>query len=250
MALPGPAARDEAPVARRARAAAGGRVHDLVVRAMAGWVLGGRYRPGDILPREEDLMLALGVSRTSLREAVKVLSAKGLLEARPRIGVRVCGREHWRLLDPAVLAWHPDLGQDRELIASLIEARRVIEPAAAEFAARRGSAADLAAIESAYVGMERALPHDVAACCEVDLAFHRAVVAASHNVVLISLIGTIEAALRASFLLTTSLMQSQARTLSVHRRVLESVRARDGESARLAVNELLDVAEDDLSLSR
>ena len=224
----------------------GGRVHESVVRAIAGWVLGGRYAPGEALPREDDLVTALGVSRTSVREAVKVLAAKGLLEARPRVGVRVRGREHWRLLDPVVLGWHPDLTRDPELIASLIEARRVIEPAAAELAARRGTEADLAAIEAAYRGMERAIPHDLAGCCEADLAFHRAVVAASRNIVLTSLIGTIEAALRASFLLTTSLMQNQAKTLSVHKAVLECIRTHDTAGARAAVGRLLDVAEDDL----
>jgi GntR family galactonate operon transcriptional repressor len=227
------------------RAASGGRVHDSVVRTIAAWVLGGRYQPGDTLPREDDLMAALGVSRTSLREAVKVLSAKGLLEARPRIGVRVRDREHWRLLDPSVLAWHPDLMRDPELIASLIEARRIIEPAAAELAARRGTAKDLLAIESAYLGMERSIPHDLNACCEADLAFHRALIAASHNIVLKSLIGTIEAALRASFRFTTSLMKNQAKTLSVHKMVLESIRVRDTAGARTAMSRLLDVAEED-----
>ena len=227
------------------RPASGGRVHDSVVRTIGAWILGGRYQPGDTLPREDDLTESLGVSRTSLREAVKVLCAKGLLEARPRIGVRVRERDHWRLLDPVVLGWHPDITRDAELMASLIETRRIIEPAAAEFAARRGTAQDLRAIEAAYMGMERAIPHDLEACCEADLAFHRALVAASRNLVLKSLVGTIEAALRASFLLTTSLMENQARTLSVHKAVLEAVRVRDTAGARAAVNRLLDLAEED-----
>ena len=231
--------------ATEGRPASGGRVHDSVVRTIGAWILGGRYQPGDTLPREDDLTESLGVSRTSLREAVKVLCAKGLLEARPRIGVRVRERDHWRLLDPVVLGWHPDITRDAELMASLIETRRIIEPAAAEFAARRGTGQDLRAIEAAYLGMERAIPHDLEACCEADLAFHRALVAASRNLVLKSLIGTIEAALRASFLLTTSLMENQARTLSVHKAVLEAVRVRDTAGARAAVNRLLDLAEED-----
>jgi DNA-binding transcriptional MocR family regulator len=95
-----------------------------VVRAIGAWILGARYKPGHVLPREDDLTESLGVSRTSLREAVKVLCAKGLLEARPRVGVRVREREHWRLLDPIVLGWHPDLTRDPELILGLIETRR------------------------------------------------------------------------------------------------------------------------------
>ena len=227
------------------RAASGGRVHDSVVRTLGGWILGGGYRPGDTLPREEDLMARLGVSRTSLREAVKVLCAKGLLEARPRIGVRVTDRTRWRLIDPVVLGWHPDLTGDSELILGLIETRRIIEPAAAELAARRGSYEDFRAIEAAYLGMERSIPQDIAACCEFDIAFHRSLVDASRNVVLQNLIGTIEAALRATFIITTSLMESQAKTLSVHKAVLEAVRVRDTSGARAAMSRLLDLAEDD-----
>jgi len=227
------------------RAASGGRIHESVVRTMGGWILGGRYGPGDTLPREGDLTDALGVSRTSLREAVKVLCAKGLLDSRPRVGVRVREREHWRLLDPTVLSWHPDLTRDPELVLGLIEARRIIEPAAAELAARRATAEHFAVLEAAYLGMERAIPHDLAACCESDLAFHSALVDASRNLVLRSLVGAIEAALRASFLMTTRLMENQARTLSVHKAVMESVRVRDTAGARAAMNRLLDLAEEE-----
>jgi DNA-binding FadR family transcriptional regulator len=227
------------------RPASGGRIHDSVVRTLGAWILGGTYRPGDTLPREEDLTASLGVSRTSLREAVKVLSAKGLLDARPRVGVRVTDRARWRLLDPVVLGWHPDLTRDPELILGLIETRRIIEPAAAELAARRGTAQDFQAIETAYLGMERAIPHDLAACCESDLAFHRAMVDASRNLVLRNLVGTIEAALSATFLITNSLMENQAKTLSVHKAVMESVRVRDTAGARAAMNRLLDLAEED-----
>jgi GntR family transcriptional regulator, galactonate operon transcriptional repressor len=248
--IDGPASDPDADTARllpqsEGRPAAGGRVHDSVVRTLGAWILGGRYLPGDTLPREGDLTGSLGVSRTSLREAVKVLCAKGLLEARPRIGVRVRARRDWRLLDPVVLGWHPDLTRDAELMSSLIEARRIIEPAAAELAARRGTPDDVAAIEAAYLGMERAIPHDLAACCESDLAFHRALVDASRNIVLRNLIGTIETALSASFQLTTRLMENQAKTLSVHKAVLEAVRIRDTAGARAAVSRLLDVAEED-----
>ena len=132
-----------------------GRIHGSVVDAIGRWILGGTYAPDDLLPREDDLAVELGVSRTSIREAVKVLSAKGLLQARRRVGVRVRDRDDWNLLDPQVLSWHPDVGRDEALITSLIEARRIIEPAAAALAAKRATAADLARIEQAYLGMER-----------------------------------------------------------------------------------------------
>ena len=97
------------------------------------------------------------------------------------------------------------------------------------------------------MGMERAIPDDLEACCEADVAFHRGIIAASHNIVLKSLVGTIETALKASFRLTTSLMENQTRTLSVHKDVLESIRLRDTAGARSAMNRLLDVAAHELS---
>ncbi|RWG26574.1 GntR family transcriptional regulator, partial [Mesorhizobium sp.] len=113
----------------------GASVHNAVVSVLGSRILGGDYAPGAALPREEELCAMLGVSRTSVREAVKVLSAKGLVEARRRAGVRVLPRDSWRLLDPVVLGWHPSIQDDEELVSGLLEARRIFEPAAAELAA-------------------------------------------------------------------------------------------------------------------
>jgi GntR family galactonate operon transcriptional repressor len=228
-----------------------GKIHGSVVEAIGRWILGGTYAPNDLLPREDDLAVELGVSRTSIREAVKVLSAKGLLQARRRVGVRVRHRDDWNLLDPQVLSWHPDVGRDETLITSLIEARRIIEPAAAALAAQRATAADLAHIEQAYLGMERNLRTNLEACCEADLRFHVSVVAASHNVVLKGLTGTIEAALRATFAITNRrLASAQSRALSAHRAVLECVRMRDADGARAATVALLAIAARDLDAKR
>ncbi len=227
-----------------------GSIHGSVVDTVAKWILGGTYAPGQLLPREDDLARNLNVSRTSVREAVKVLSAKGLLEVKRRVGVRVRARDDWNLLDSQVLSWHPDVGRDRDLIASLIEARRIIEPAAAALAAMRATAADLARIEQAYESMERNLRTDLAACCEADLQFHVSLVAASHNVVLKGLTGTIEAALRATFAITNRLVTAQSRALAAHKAVLEHVRLRDADGARAAITALLDIAANDLDQKR
>lgn len=224
-------------------------VHDAVVNVLGNRILAGEYAPGEALPREDDLCTMLGVSRTSIREAVKVLSAKGLVEARRRAGVRVLPRESWRLLDPVVLSWHPAIQDDQELLAGLLEARRIFEPAAAELAARRATGADLAEIERGYQAMVAGIPHDPAGVCQGDLAFHKAVIAASHNVVLSGLVGMLEAALRATFLVTNPLMEAQSRALSAHKAVLDAIRIRDTAGARLAMNRLLDIAADDLHLN-
>ena len=224
----------------------GSRVHDSLVNVLGRRILGGEHKPGDMLPREDELCSTLGVSRTSLREAVKVLSAKGLIEARRRVGVRVRPRDDWSLLDPVVLSWHPGIQHDEELMAGLIEARRIFEPAAAELAARRASGSDLAAIETAFAAMTSSVPNHFDRYCKADLAFHRAVIRASHNVVLKGMAGLMEAALNASFSVTNTFMERQARALAVHGRVLEAIRLRDTAGARQAMGRLLDLAAEDL----
>lgn len=224
----------------------GGKVHGSVVRWLGSMVLAGEAGPGELLPREDELAAKFGVGRSSVREAIKVLSAKGLVEARPRVGLRVRPRSDWSLLDPMVLSWHPDLTGDHALMTSLIEARRIIEPPGAGLAAERASAADLAAIEGAYLAMEAAIPNDADACGEADVAFHRSIVVASGNDVLRALAGTIEAALRAVFMVTNRLMDRQSAALASHREVLERIRFRDGAGATEAMNRLLVIAAQDI----
>ena len=219
-------------------------MHGAVVAKLGAAILAGRHRPDETLPREDDLAAAFGVSRTSIREAVKVLSAKGLLESRPRTGVRVRPREEWNLLDPAVLAWHPDLTGDHILMRSLIETRRAIEPPAAAMAAERASGADLARIEAACLGIEAAYPADADAGIEADITFHRAVINASGNIVLARLIGAIEAALRAVFAVTSRMMDADG--VAAHRIVLERIRLRDPDGASAAMHGLIDIAAADL----
>jgi GntR family transcriptional regulator, galactonate operon transcriptional repressor len=96
--------------------------------------------------------------------------------------------------------------------------------------------------------MTAALPHDVEACCRSDLAFHSAILEASHNIVLQQLIGTINAALVHGFRLTNHLMRSQQKALSAHADVLERIRLRDPDGARRAMLHLLTIALEDLTL--
>ena len=222
------------------------KVHDHIVRALAGMILGGQSAPGDSLPNEEDLALRFGVSRSSVREAVKTLSAKGLIETRQRVGARVRARADWRLLDPTVLSWHPDIRRDRGLVDSIVEARRIIEPAAAELAATRATPEDVAGIEEAFVRMARAMPEDLSGCSEADLALHRGVIEASHNLVLQGFVGTMEAALRASFLATNQWTEGHALSIEAHGSLVACIRARDPTGARAAMGRVLDLADREL----
>ena len=223
----------------------GARIHGHIVGTLAREVLGGALAPGEALPNEELLAARFDVSRSSVREAVKTLSAKGLIESRQRVGARIRPRADWHMLDPDLLAWHPDILHDRPLMAGLLETRRIVEPAAAALAAVRASAAEIDGLAAALDAMAEAAPRDLDACCEADLAFHGGIVAASRNLVLDALVASIAAALRAS-LRATNGVSDTVRSLASHRAVLDALRRRDGAGARAAMDALLDDTRRDL----
>jgi GntR family galactonate operon transcriptional repressor len=154
-----------------------------LIRDLGESIVRGLYPPDTLLPREGDLMERYGASRTSVREAIKVLSAKGLVETRQKIGTRVRARDHWNIFDADVLAWHDFNALGEDILKDLIEMRQLVEPPAARFAAGRASLDDVAAIGAACERM-RAAMNDMAAYARADVAFHMAVFAASHNLLL------------------------------------------------------------------
>jgi len=230
-----------------------GGLHRKVVDHLAMQIIGGEFVTGQSLPVEADLCEAMGVGRSSVREAMRVLADKGMVEVRPRTGARVLDRASWRRLDPDLIGWMLKAGADREFLADLVEARRIVEPAAAALAAQRATGADLARIDTALDAMRRAMPEsgntrDVIAAVEADVAFHKAVLAASGNSVLEEFEIIIDAALRAAFRLSTEMSRSFALTISAHVHVYEAIRMRDAERAQSAMSGLLNMAARDLGL--
>src|SRR5579875_335848 len=132
-------------------------LREQLVEQLGGDIVCGRLLPGQVLPSEEALLRRYGVSRTVLREALNVLSAKGLLDARPRRGTIVRPRCDWSQLDPEILGWRDDpaapSGGNPD---HLLELRRIIEPPAAALAAQRAAAEDRAAMTRAYEAMVQA----------------------------------------------------------------------------------------------
>src|SRR5438445_11294048 len=122
-----------------------GGLHGQIVHAIGRQILSGEIQPGEVLP----LRSGPPASRTVVREAIKVLAAKGLVESRPKTGTRVRRRDDWNLLDPDVLAWLQNGDVSEELLRKLTEVRRIVEPAAAELAAARAGAREIAAMENA-----------------------------------------------------------------------------------------------------
>ena len=106
-------------------------LHGEVVHTIGLQIVSGHLRPGDPLPPEDELTSDLAVSRTVLREAVRVLAAKGLVLARPKTGTRVRERSDWNILDPDVLSWRAEAGYDQKLYEETTEVRLAIEPLAA-----------------------------------------------------------------------------------------------------------------------
>lgn len=220
-------------------------VHGQTVETIAHRVLSGRIGEGATLDLGA-LQAELGVSLTALRESLKVLAAKGMVDARQKRGTFVRPRADWHLLDADVLRWQfesaggPTENAGNPLLRDLDEVRLIIEPAAARLASERRADADLVALDAALNAMER--DRDGAAhAVQADLAFHRALLRASHNELLERMEMVIAAGLAYRGRLVHGFDQVQDPVPS-HRAVLDAVRARDPEAAEAAMRSLLDRA--------
>lgn len=194
-------------------------------------------------PTEGELSRQHGTSRSVTREAVKMLTAKGLLRARPRQGTSVTPEEHWNLLDPDVLRWLLERKFSLELLGEFTEMRLAIEPAAAALAARRADAAALANMRAGFQRMMAAAKGEdetVAA----DIAFHTAVLAATGNRFFAQLDPLINTALRISIRFTNR-VKGRAADISQHQEVLNAILGGDAERAaevmRALITEVLDL---------
>jgi len=218
-----------------------------VTSTLAKQILSGTLPPGHRLPTEEELGQTLGVSRTALRESIRILAGKGLIESRTRSGTVVQPSAQWNHLDSDLLAWREELEPDFHFIRGLTEARQVVEPAAAAFAAMRATGQDLGRIEQSYDAMCRAEVGDVEAFVVPDHAFHLAVLTASQNPVFVNFGAMVGSALRSAFRLTTSATDNFVATLNTHGKVLEAIRMRRPDEARDQMTLLLDIASRDLA---
>jgi DNA-binding FadR family transcriptional regulator len=208
-------------------------------------ILRGDLPPGTQLDNVEDLSAAYGVSRTVMREVIRVLVDKGMLESRPRTGTRVRPRGDWNFLDPDILSWRYGPTTDAADTRALFELRRAIEPAAGALAARRASPEQIAELEGYFALMEQ-FADDGPRFAEPDLAFHQLILRMTGNELIGSLAALTEAAVVTSFRLSDANPLGQRPSLPLHRRVIECIKARDADGARAALLKLLDDAELDV----
>jgi len=222
------------------------RIHQAIARTLGTAILSGRYQPGESLEGEIEQSLALGVSRTPYREAIRILVAKGLLESRPRAGTHVTPRARWNLLDPDVLAWTFSGEPDPAFVRGLFELRGIIEPAAAALAARRRTAPQVAEMHEALDAMKRhGLSTDAGSAA--DQQFHRALLQATHNEALASLASSVAAAVDWTTRFKQRFQALPRDPYPDHMAVLAAIEASDAEQARQAMDELLRLALDDTS---
>lgn len=214
-----------------------------VATAIGRRILSGEWPQGSALPTEAVLARDLAVSRPSLREAIKLLTGKGLVRSTPRRGTVVLPPAEWNRLDPDLLVWEVMDGPDERFVHDLFELRRMVEPDACAIAATRADAAARGKIEDAFQTLRQA--PDVTTSVAADLLFHRAIIIGIGNQLLASFLPVIEASLSLTFKISRAGEVTQDHVISMHRKVNDAIIARDGGAARLAMLALLEQSERD-----
>jgi len=221
-------------------------MHGQVVEWLGRRIVSGELSDGSQLPNEAELAAQLQVSRGGVREAVKALAAKGLVEPRPRLGTRVLPRGEWNLMDREVISWHGRVGAT-EFLNDLLELRLMVEPGAAQLAAERASDEQLAVLELAYAGMAEhapALPDDEDAFVQADLTFHLTLLRASGNQLIEQLGRLLETSLQHGLEASSHAPGGVAATLPLHRAVLLAVRGRRPAQAAKSMRRLIETTTD------
>ncbi|MFN8518129.1 MAG: FadR/GntR family transcriptional regulator [Chloroflexota bacterium] len=233
------------------RLQAGRGLHGSVVETLGRAIVSGRYAEGTVLPVEAELGEGLEVSRSVVREAVRVLAAKGLVEARPMRGTIVRSRREWRLLDPDVLRWWVAVEGEATILHDLLEVRAMVEPAAARIAATRANPADREVLQEAYqalvVSIDELRPFE-----EADQRLHAAILGVCRNAILDELGEMVSATLRLGHQAQAHIPGDQAArrrdSLPLHGQVVSAIVAGHPATAERHMRELVEAAARDAEL--
>lgn len=209
-----------------------------LVESLGQSIVGGRYAVDHPFSTEAELSKQYGASRSVTREAVKMLTTKGLLTARPRQGTCVQPESDWNLFDPDVLRWLLERKFSPKLLREFTEVRLAIEPTAAAMAARHADDEGLAAIQASLERM-RAAERGEDETLTADIAFHVAILKATRNPFYIQLDELVNTALRISIRFTNSLANARHASVPAHEAVVDAIVGRDPPRAQAAMNALL-----------
>lgn len=212
-----------------------------VARIIGTKIVGGEYQPGDTLPIEGDLCTQYGVSRTTVREAIKHLAGKRLIDVQPKIGTRVLPFNDWNLLDREVLAWRLNAQFDSKIVEDIFEMRLCFEPRASYLAARNGSAEDHRLIEKRYTKLASIVQsgNDIRLAAQADLEFHMTIINLSQNGMFITIGSAIKAALRVSSEMLQHHATHPSEDLALYDDVRNRIVSREPEAAAEAMTRLL-----------
>ena len=225
------------------------RIHQSLARQIGVAILSGLYRPGDGLGGEIQVSEALKVSRTAYREAIRILTAKGLLESRPKAGTYVTPRARWNMLDPDLLAWMFLSGKpDPRFVRELFELRGLIEPPAAALAASRRSQGHVRFMREALEVM-RIEGLGTVEGRAADQRFHSNILQAAGNELLASLSSSVESAVTWTTRFKQDRHADPRPSFADHLAVFEAIEAGDPVRSREAMEELLRLALEDMGLA-
>jgi DNA-binding FadR family transcriptional regulator len=208
-----------------------------LVQKLGSSIVRGELPAGKSLPIEAELGRKFGASRTVMREAVKILSTKGLIGQRPRVGTFVHPEEKWDLLDAEVLTWILDRHFSHSLVREFLEVRLGIEPAAAALAATNATDADKELLQQKLDRMKAALEGHVDPVA-ADIAFHATILEISHNRFYHQLTPIVETALRFSIRLTNHAKGAVA-DYDAHEKIYKAIRSGNADAAAKACRELV-----------
>ena len=203
-----------------------------IIDHVARLIIDGTLRTDQVLPNEIALAALFGVSRTMIRDALRSLEEKGLIERKTNLGTRVRSIHSWNLLDSEVLAWSSKALSQSRFLLSLLELRLIMEPQAAALAAIRANDSDLQNIRDnfARMGPDQAAG-EVQLNTDADIEFHKAIIQASGNLFVAQFGNAISAALHHTIYLSNKANIDHRQSLICHRRVLEAIENRNSKAA-------------------
>lgn len=217
------------------------RVHGTIARDIGRAIVSGTLKPGHVLDGEIEASTRRKVSRTAYREAMRILSAKGLVNSRPRHGTRVSDVTEWNLLDPDVLAWTFAGVPRPEVIHGIFELRSVVEPAAAALAAVRRNQAHLDQMRQALLDMDRYTLLTERGR-DADRSFHAALLSATGNPYIVSLTNGVASAVTSLTEFKHRLAKVRRNAVPDHEKVYDAIAAKDPRGARNAMVNLIRLA--------
>ncbi|WP_117234898.1 FadR/GntR family transcriptional regulator [Vibrio maerlii] len=216
-------------------------LHVQVAREIARGILSGKLAQGSILPGEMELCEQFGVSRTALREAVKLLTSKGLLQSRPKVGTKVIDRAYWNFLDPQLIEWMDGLADTDQFCGQFLGLRRAIEPEACALAAQFATAEQRIQLSETFqemVEVAESPVFDQEKWMDVDTRFHSLIFNATGNDFYLPF-GNILTTMFVNFIAHSS--EEGSTCINEHRQIYDAIMAGNSDKARQAsANHLID----------